>query len=346
MKKTNLISGYEISPVIKGGWQLSSGHSLNRQITEDEAIADMITFIESGITTLDFGDIYTGVEELIGKTLVHLGKKIGSSAQEKVQLHTKYVPNESFLSKFDSSDVLHIVNRSLKRLGVAKVDVVQLHWWRYEDRHYLRALEALFELKQLGKVGNVGITNFDLARLQEMVDAGLKPASHQIQYSLLDRRAEFGMSQFCLENEIVILCYGTVAGGFFSEKFLGVDEPSQVETRSNVKYKIIIEEFGGWKLFQELLRVCKVIADNHSTDIATIASAWVLKRPGVKAVIIGARNISHINSNLQIPEIIFTSQELASLDGVLAQSKGPQGPVYDLERNSEKHRTIMHTNNN
>ena len=101
-----------------------------------------------------------------------------------------------------------------------------------------------------------------------------------------------------------------------------------------------------YALPQELLKVCKKLADNHRTDIATIASAWVLKRQGVKAVIVGARNISHINSNLQIPQIVFTEEELALIDEVLAQSKGPDGPVYELERYSEKHRTIMHTNNN
>jgi len=346
MIKRELVPGYEISPVIKGGWQLSSGHSLNLQIQEDQAINDMITFIESGITTLDFGDIYTGVEELIGKTLSKLSHKSGSDARNRLQLHTKYVPNESFLSKFDSSDAIAIVNRSLSRLGVDQVDLVQLHWWRYEDRHYLAALERLFELKSAGKIANIGITNFDLTRVEEMVDAGLKPASHQIQYSMLDRRTELGMSQYCLDNEIGIICYGTVAGGFFSEKFLDAPEPTQVETRSNVKYQIIIEEFGGWDLFQELLRACKLIAENHSTDIATIASAWVLQRPAVKAVIVGARNISHLDSNLQIPQIVFTASELASIDQILDKSAGPSGPVYDLERYSEKHRAIMHTNNN
>ena len=346
MKKRELVAGYEISPVIKGGWQLSSGHSLNIEIQEQAAISDMISFIKAGITTFDFGDIYTGVEELVGKTLVQLSQEMGANAREEVQLHTKYVPNETFLKEFDSSDAINIVNRSLARLGVDQVDLVQLHWWRYEDRHYLAAMEALFGLKELGKIRNVGITNFDLTRLEEMVNAGLKPASHQIQYSMLDRRAEQGMSQFCKENEIGILCYGTVAGGFFSEKFLGATEPTQVETRSNVKYQIIIQEFGGWELFQRLLRVCKNIADSHQTDIGTIASAWVLARPAVKGVIVGARNISHIDSNVQIPQIIFTSQELEAIDGVLSESKGPTGPVYDLERYSEKHRKIMHTNNN
>jgi len=347
MKKRELVAGYEISPVIKGGWQLSSGHSLNYDIQEQAAISDMISFIKSGITTFDFGDIYTGVEELVGKTLVQLTQELGgASAREKVQLHTKYVPNETFLKDFDRSDAITIVNRSLARLGVDQVDLVQLHWWRYEDRHYLTAMEALFGLKELGKIRNVGITNFDLKRLEEMVTAGLKPASHQIQYSMLDRRAEQGMSQFCDENGIGILCYGTVAGGFFSEKFLGAAEPTQVETRSNVKYQIIIDEFGGWELFQALLRVCKTIADSHQTDIGTIASAWVLARPAVKGVIVGARNIAHIDSNVKIPQIIFTSQELEEIDEVLSESKGPTGPVYDLERYSEKHRKIMHTNNN
>ncbi|MSW15099.1 MAG: aldo/keto reductase, partial [Actinobacteria bacterium] len=67
MKKRSMVSGYEISPVIKGGWQLSSGHSLDRKIEDEQAVADTVSFIEAGISTLDFGDIYTGVEELIGR---------------------------------------------------------------------------------------------------------------------------------------------------------------------------------------------------------------------------------------------------------------------------------------
>jgi len=346
MIKRELVSGYQIAPVIKGGWQLSSGHSLNRKIEDEQAVADTIAFIESGITTLDFGDIYTGVEELIGKALSELTKKKGSSARNDIQLHTKYVPNEKFLSDFDSSDVSAIVNRSLQRLGVEQVDIVQLHWWKYEDRHYLTAMEELFKLKAAGKIRHVGVTNFDVERLKEMVSAGFTPASHQIQYSILDRRAEAGMAQFCIENGIGILCYGTVAGGFFSEKFLNKPEPKAVETRSNIKYQLIIDEFGGWDLFQELLNVLNKIAISHQADIGTIASAWVLNRPAVKAVIVGARNISHMDSNLKIPKIKFTDVELSEISEVLKKSKGPNGPVYHLERYFDKHRNIMHTNNN
>jgi|FLOH01.1.fsa_nt_gi aryl-alcohol dehydrogenase-like predicted oxidoreductase len=346
MEKRELTPGYAISPVIKGGWQLSSGHSLDQDIEDAKAIADTTEFIEAGITTLDFGDIYTGVEDLIGKSIFKLRETHGERARDLVQLHTKYVPNEAFLHSFDKTDVAVIVNRSLQRLGVDQVDMVQFHWWNYEAKQYLSAMEELFELKSDGKIRHVGVTNFDVARLSEMVDAGFKPASIQLQYSLLDARAEGGMVDYCLANEIGIFCYGTVAGGFFSERFLGAAEPTHFDTRSNVKYQLIIKEFGGWPLFQRLLKVLASISEEHGTDIGTIASAYIVNRPGVKAVIVGARNLSHLESNLRIPEIEFTESQLELIKEILAISKGPSGPIYYLERYDDEHRNIMHTNNN
>jgi len=346
MQKRELVPGYLISPVIKGGWQLSSGHSLNQKIEDQRAIDDTTAFIEAKITSLDFDDIYTGVEELIGKSIAKLQETHGEGARELVQLHTKYVPNEKFLNDFDRSDVGTIVNRSLTRLGVDQVDMVQFHWWKYEAKSYLAAMEELFKLKSAGKIREIGITNFDVERLSEMVDAGLKPASIQLQYSMIDARAEDGMAQYCLENSIGIFCYGTVAGGFFSERFLGAPEPIQVDTRSNIKYQLIIKEFGGWDLFQELLKVLDVIAKAHNTDIGTIASAYIVNRPGVAAVIVGARNLAHLESNVRIPIIKFSSEQLLSIADVLSRSKGPKGPVYYLERYNDQHRNIMHTNNN
>ena len=346
MKRTELAPNYSISKVIKGGWQLSSGHSLDSAISQESAISDILTFIDAGITTLDFGDIYTGVEETVGKALKELQRRDGVSAREKVQLHTKYVPNENFLDTYDVKDAAEIVRRSQQRLGVDQLDLVQFHWWRYEAHHYLDALAELFALKTAGDIREVGVTNFDLPRVQEMVDAGLKPVSIQLQYSVLDRRPENGMIEFCRSEGIGVLCYGTVAGGFISEKYLGRAEPTTFETRSQVKYKLIIDDFGGWALFQKLLRVLSEIAQVHQSDIGTIASAFTLSRPGVSAVIVGARNTSHLNRNLQISEIDLTEAQCQQIQEVLDKAVGPVGPVYDLERYSDRHRNIMHTNNN
>ena len=346
MQRRELAEGYSISPVIKGGWQLSSGHSLAESWENKSAVDDTISFIEAGVTTLDFGDIYTGVEEIIGQTMAHLSEKYGEAGRRKVQLHTKYVPNEDSLANFDKADIARIVERSCQRLRVEQVDLVQFHWWRYENQKYLEVMEELFRLKSLGKIRHVGVTNFDLARLQEIVNSGFKPVSIQLQYSVLDRRPEEGMTEYCIENGIGILAYGTVAGGFISERYLGIEAPSQFETRSHVKYRLIIDEFGGWELFQELLLTLKKIAIAHQSDIATISSAFTLSRKGVSGVIVGARNLDHLQNNLSIPEIRISAEELSAIAEVLLRAKGPRGPVYDLERYSEKHRNIMKTNLN
>ena len=346
MKKIELAPGYWISPVIKGGWQLSDGHSLTTQIESEQAVLDTVSFIESGISTLDFGDIYTGVEELIGKALETLTHRHGSSARELVQLHTKYVPNMSALENFEVTDVRKIVDRSLTRLGVEQVDLVQFHWWKYECHGYLEAMSELFRLKQAGKIRHVSVTNFDLKRLREFVEVGLTPASVQLQYSVLDHRPEGEMAQYCLDHGISILCYGTVAGGYLSNRFLGVLEPVQDETRSSTKYGLIIEEFGGWEIFQALLNELNKIAIKQNTDIGSVASSYILQSPGVKGVIVGARNIHHLNANLNIPNIQFSTEDFVGLRDIFSRSKGPRGPVYDLERYSEKHSRIMHLNNN
>ena len=197
MNKVELVPGYSISPIIKGGWQLSKGHSLDRKIEDDNAVADTVAFVEAGISTLDFGDIYVGVEELIGRAVNKLIEGYGSSARSMVQLHTKYVPNESSLSSYDPRDVKAIVERSLSRLGVEQVDLVQFHWWNYEDRYYLDAMAELFALKAEGKIRHVGITNFDTEKTREFLEAGFKPASTQVQYSLLDRRPALKLSRLC-----------------------------------------------------------------------------------------------------------------------------------------------------
>lgn len=346
MVKVELVSGYQISPIIKGGWQLSAGHSLDRKIEDEAAVADTEAFIEAGISTLDFGDIYVGVEELVGRALKNLQSRYGESARNMVQLHTKYVPNEKSLSAYDPRDVSAIVNRSLGRLGVDQVDLVQFHWWNYEANHYLDAMRELFALKDEGKIGHIGITNFDTAKTKEFAEAGFKPASTQVQYSLLDRRAELSLSQYCIENGIGIIAFGTVAGGFISERFLGAKEPNEYATRSNVKYKLIIEDFGGWDLFQELLKTLSEIAIAHGSDIASVSSAWTLQQPGVKAVIVGARNQDHLNRNLAIPNIVFTDSEISAINKVLSQSQQLEGDVYYLERYNSRHRGIIHTNNN
>lgn len=346
MKRSQITPDYSISQVEKGGWQISTGHSLDGVFDPSQAVNDIMTFYEAGITTFDFGDIYLGVEETIGQFLGQLRERYGEEARNNIQLHTKYVPDRSLLPEHSPQDVRRIVERSRERLGVESIDLVQFHWWDYEVPGYLEAMKELFRLRDQGLIRFVGVTNFDTQRINEMIEADMKPRFIQLQYSLLDRRPEKEMLTLCRDEDISVLCYGTVAGGYLSDKYLGTEEPPPFETRSQVKYQLIIEEFGGWELYQELLHCLRLIADKNNSDIASVASAYALREPAVKAVIVGARNTNHLNENLQIPEIQFDDADLAAIQAILDRSPGPNGPVYHLERYDSRHRDIMHTNNN
>lgn len=345
MQRISLEPGYEISRVIRGGWQLSASHS---QSVSDDPVGDMVAFADAGITTFDCADIYTGVEESIGAFRQLYADLRGTEALARVRVHTKFVPDFAVLPVIDKAYVEKVIDTSLKRLRMERLDTVQFHWWSYEAPRWLETAVWLEELRRAGKIRRIGGTNFDTARLMAMREAGVPMCSMQVQYSLLDRRPEKTLVAAAQANEIAIFCYGTVAGGFLGERWLGQPEPrGPLENRSLVKYKLIIDELGGWDLFQALLRALHAVALRHGVDIATVASAAMLARPGVSAVIVGARNRAHLASNLRIASLALSAEDHATIDAVLARANPLAGDVYALERDKTgRHGSIMKYNLN
>ena len=182
----------------------------------------------------------------------------------------------------------------------------------------------LSELHDAGKIRHVALTNFDTERLHIMTDKGIRVVSNQVQYSLIDRRPEVQMAKFCQEHDIWLLSYGTVCGGLLSERYLGQPEPNyyRLNTASLQKYKDMIDSWGGWELFQELLRVLKQIADEHQVSIANVATRYILDRPMVAGVIIGTRlGVSDNRADtMQVFDLTLTSDDLQRIEAVLAKS--------------------------
>lgn len=341
----DLRPGYRISRVIRGGWQLAGGHG---EIDRAKAIADLGAFCEAGIVTFDCADIYTGVEELIGEFRTAFAASHGKAALEMVKVHTKFVPDLDILARITKDDVRAVIDQSLRRLRMERLDLVQFHWWDYDVPGCVQAATWLKELQQEGKIDLIGGTNFDTAHTAMLVEAGIPLASMQVQYSLLDARPEHGLVDYCRAHGIHLLCYGSVAGGFLSDAWLGRGEPHPpFENRSLTKYKLIIDDFGGWALFQELLTVLRGIATRRGTDIATVASRAILDRPQVGAVIVGARNRSHLASNLAIMQLKLTAADHAAIAAVTSKRKGPEGDTFTLERDRNgRHGSIMKYNLN
>ncbi len=305
-----LLGDLEICRILNGMWQVAGGHG---QIDSESAVTDMEKYQDSGFTTWDLADIYGPAESLIGK----FRDKVGNNFQAL----TKFVPNPGPMS---NSIVSHYIDQSLEKMKTDCIDLLQFHWWDYSDSSYLDAMNNLSKLQNEGKIKHIGLTNFDTERVKIMKEHGHNIVSNQVQYSILDQRPDKLMASFFAKHGIKILSYGTLLGGFFSEKYLGVDEPHRgdLTTSSLQKYKNMIDAWGGWQLFQELLSVINSIAEKHNCSIANIATRFVLDKPQVAGVIIGARLgiAEHREDNAKVFDVKLDSQDISLIDSITVKS--------------------------
>jgi len=345
VQTAELAPGYRISRVIKGGWQLAGDHG---PVDPAAAIADMEAFLEAGITSFDCADIYTGVEEMIGSFIADVRKRRGAEIADQVQVHTKLVPDLERLADLTSAEVEAIVDRSLQRLRIDRLHLVQFYWWDTALGAPVRAMEVLKRCQDKGKIAHLGVTNWDVAETQPYLDAGIDLVSTQVQYSLLDRRAAVTLTPWGSAHDVQLLCYGTLAGGFLTEAWLGKADPGfQFDNRSLIKYRLIIDEFGSWQRFQALLSTLKAIGDRHGVSLSSVATRWVLQQPQVAAAIVGARYARHLPKTLEVFRFELTARDFAEISTLLQEAPGPQGPVFALERDrSGRHGRIMKYNLN
>ncbi|MFM7327705.1 MAG: aldo/keto reductase, partial [Bacteroidota bacterium] len=252
------------------------------------------------------------------------------------------------LATMDRSDVRRIIDRSLQRLGMERLDMVQFSWWNYHVNRYVEVAGWLRELQQEGKIELISGTNFNTSSTREILQAGIPLATMQVQYSLLDRRPERGLAPLCAETGMKLLCYGTVAGGFLSERWLGKPDPGQpFENRSLVKYRLVIEDCGGWDWFQSLLTVLDRIARKHRVTIANVAARAILEKAAVGGLIIGAATAEHLEDNLRVFTFELDEEDRGLIRNIQQQSPGMEGDTFDAERDKEgRHGRIMRYNLN
>lgn len=316
--------GLSICRILNGMWQVAGGHG---RIDQKKAVEEMVKYHEAGFTTWDLADIYGPAEEFVGDFRKRLASQKGEEELANVQAFTKFVPEPRAMSR---QFVERSIEQSRQRMGVDAIDLVQFHWWDYYNPAWLDALVHLSELRDRGIIRNVGLTNFDTAHMQDMADAGVRIASNQVQYSIIDQRPAVRMAEFCKKNGAVIFVYGTVCGGLLSEKYLNRPEPgnSELDTLSLRKYKKMVDAWGGWKLFQELLLALKVAADKHKVSIANVAARYVLDKPAVAGVIIGARlGLSeHRNDNARVFGLSLDSEDMEKIGAVTSKSRD----LYEL----------------
>lgn len=308
-----------ICRLLTGLWQVSGAHgTLNPQA----ALADMQAYHAAGFTTWDLADHYGPAEDWVGQFRQELQKKQGATALSASQAFTKWVPRPGRMTR---QVVAEAVQTSLQRMATAALDLLQFHWWKYNDPNYLEALVYLAQLREAGQIRHLGLTNFDTAHTQLLVERGFRLVVNQVQFSLIDMRPLVALVPFCLAHGIHLLTYGTLCGGFLAESYLGQPEPqlNALATASQWKYKRMIDVWGGWGLFQQLLQALNTIATKHEVSIANVAVRYILDQPSVAGVIIGARlgKREHRADNARVFELTLDAADLAAIQTVQAQAR-------------------------
>jgi len=316
-----LAPGLDCSRIVTGLWQVADQERDGRVLDHAAAAASLAEYAAAGFDSFDMADHYGGAEDITG-----LYRRDGGSAR----VFTKWVPTPGPMTK----DVVREgVGRSLRRLGGAP-DIMQFHWWSFRHPAWLDALREMAAMRAEGLLHHLGVTNFDTDHLRVAVKHGVPIATNQLSFSLLDRRAAGAMSDFCLANGVKLLAYGTLGGGFLSERWLGREAPAEIGDWSKMKYRRFIEAMGGWHVFQSLLAALGAIAARHGVSVSNVATRWVLEHPAVGAVIVGARltESEHRADNLRLFSFALDAEDRARIAHALRDSTPIPGDCGDEYR--------------
>ncbi len=307
-KQFRLSDSLSLPRLVIGLWQIADMERKQGILDPVKTASFMEPYARAGFTVFDMADHY-GSSEIIAGTF-----KNSYQAPASIRLFTKWVPEPGPISK---AEVRKAVETALDRMQQPAIDLMQFHAWHYPDPSWLDALFCLKELREEGLIRNIGVTNFDAAHLRVALASGIPIVSNQVSHSVLDRRAQGAMQQVCEQYDVKLLAYGTLAGGFLTDKWLGKPEPGpeSLATWSEMKYKRFIDAAGGWSAFQDLLQTLKRVAGKHQASIAAIASRYVLEHNYVGAVIVGARlgENAHIDEHQRLLEIHLDTDDLDAI---------------------------------
>jgi aryl-alcohol dehydrogenase-like predicted oxidoreductase/enamine deaminase RidA (YjgF/YER057c/UK114 family) len=329
-----LAPGLDIPRIVTGLWQVADMERDGEFLDPEAASTAMFDYARAGFDAFDMADHYGSAELIAGRFLARVAAGEAAGPHRPVAF-TKWCPAPGPMT----ADVVRAgVERGLRSLGVSTIDLLQFHWWNFAHLAYLDAMKELDKLRREGLIRHLGVTNFDTAHLRVIVKHGIEVVSNQVSFSLLDRRAAGEMSAFCLEHGVRLLTYGTLAGGFLTERWLGRSEPAgdEIADWSKMKYKRFIDAAGGWPALQAILTALDRVARRKRVSIANVATRWVLEHPAVAAAIVGARlgERRHTDDNLAVFSFALDEDDRALIDEALAKTTPLTGDCGDEYRKS------------
>jgi myo-inositol catabolism protein IolS len=294
-------SNIEISPIIMGTWQ--TGKDMWVGIDDAESTQAIKAAYDAGITTFDTAEVYGNghSEKIVGNAL--------QNVRDRVVIATKVFSNH-----LRYKQVIDACHGSLKSLKTDYIDLYQIHWppgsFGGKKVPLEETMRAMTDLKVQGKIRAIGVSNFSRSQLEDAAKYG-RIDSLQPPYSLFWRKVETDAMPYCLENNITLLAYSSMAQGLLTGKF----GPDHTFAKGDHRFRNKLFQPENYERVQKALeRLLPIATANHIT-LGQLALAWVISHPGTCAIA-GARNSEQGVQNAVAANARLSEEDLAAIDDI------------------------------
>src|SRR4030081_1266018 len=319
MKTTTLgRSGLHVSRIAFGTWQLGGEWG---RFDEDAAVTAIRRARELGVNFFDTAQGYGfgASERLLGKAL----RDELTRNREQVVIATKgalRVADSGLVRDASPEWLRQGVDASLTALGIDHIDLYQVHW---PDAKFPAAetAGALRELIAEGKIGHVGVSNYDAKQMAEFAET-LPVETLQPPYHLFRREIEDDVLPYSREHNIGVLVYGPLAHGLLT----GTLTENTTFTDDDWRGRSPVFTGNAYRGNLATVRALAKLAANKGVTVSQLASAWTLPNPDVHVAIVGARSAHHIEDSLAAADITLSHADLAAIDRVMATTTPIDGP--------------------
>ncbi len=296
-------SDIDVSVVALGCWPFAGGSVWGYQ-DDNESIATAHAALDAGINFFDTAEGYENgqSERVLGRALV--------DRRERAVVASKVSPNH-----LTAEGVVQACEESLRNLQTDYIDLYQIHWPNH-DLPLAEAVDALEKLKQQGKIRAIGVSNFGVRDLTEMLSLG-ECVTNQMPYNLLWRGIEDEVLPLCRENNVGILCYSTLAQGLLTGRYASADEVpdglSRTRLFSSQRPMSSHTDPGCEAEVYASLEKIRRIADEAGPSMAAMSIAWVRQQEGVTSMLVGARNPDELAQNIADQDLVLSEEQLSEL---------------------------------
>jgi aryl-alcohol dehydrogenase-like predicted oxidoreductase len=318
----------EVSVICQGCWSIVTEDTTWGGNALEDSIAAIRASLDAGVNFFDTAEGYGREgesEEILAKAL--------AGRRKDVVIATKVSPG-----RFAPRKLKAACDDSLRRLATDYIDLYQLHWPN-PDVPIADTLEVMAQLRQAGKIRAIGVSNFGLSYMTELLEAG-RAESNQLPYSLLWRPIEHEVQGWCAANDISILCYGSLCQGLLTGKFASADQVPVGRARTRLFSKDRPQSRHGqsgceaeaFKAIAEIRHICKSI----NQPMAHASLAWLLAQQGVTSAIVGGRNPQQARDNAGAADLELSADVLEALSQAAEKVKNRIGTNCDLWQSNSR----------